>query len=83
MITTATFGKVFSCPVDGAVYTQPLWVPGITINGAVHNVLYVATQHDSVFAFDADANPCVQLWQASLLDAPHGGTADEGPVVWA
>jgi hypothetical protein len=82
MITTATFGKVFSCPVDGAVYAQPLWVPGVTINGAVHNVIYVATQHDSVFAFDADANPCVQLWQASLLDSAHGGTAGEGPVVW-
>ncbi len=82
MITTATFGKVFSCPVDGAVYTQPLWVPGVTINGAVHNVIYVATQHDSVFAFDADANPCVQLWQASLLDAAHGGTPGEGPVFW-
>ncbi|MGP0017691.1 MAG: hypothetical protein ACLPHP_03905 [Candidatus Sulfotelmatobacter sp.] len=82
MITTATFGKLFSCAVDGAVYTQPLWVPGVTINGAVHNVIYVATQHDSVFAFDADANPCVQLWQASLLDSAHGGTAGEGPVVW-
>lgn len=82
MITTATFGKVFSCAVDGAVYTQPLWVPGVTINGAVHNVIYVATQHDSVFAFDADANPCVQLWQASLLDTAHGGTPGEGPVFW-
>ena len=82
MITTATFGKLFSCPVDGAVYTQPLWVPGVTINGAVHNVIYVATQHDSVFAFDADANPCVQLWQASLLDTPHGGTPNETPVTW-
>jgi hypothetical protein len=82
MITTATFGKVFSCPVDGAVYTQPLWVPGVTINGAVHNVIYVATQHDSVFAFDADANPCVELWQASLLDSAHGGTPGEGPIAW-
>jgi hypothetical protein len=82
MISTATFGKVFSCPVDGAVYTQPLWVPGVTINGAVHNVIYVATQHDSVFAFDADANPCVQLWQASLLDSAHHGTPGEGPIAW-
>jgi len=81
-VTTATFGKLFSCPVDGAVYTQPLWVPGVTINGGVHNVIFVATQHNTVFAFDADANPCVQLWQASLLDSVHGGTAGEGPVVW-
>jgi hypothetical protein len=81
-VNTATFGKLFSCPVDGAVYTQPLWVPGLTIAGGVHNVIFVATQHDSVFAFDADASPCVQLWQASLLDSAHGGTPGEGPVVW-
>jgi hypothetical protein len=81
-VATATFGKLFSCPVDGAVYTQPLWVPGVSINGVLHNVIYVATQHDSVFAFDADANPCTQIWQASLLDTMHGGTAGETPVVW-
>lgn len=81
-VNTSTFGKLFSCPVDGAVYTQPLWVPGVSIGGALHNVIYVATQHDSVFAFDADANPCVQLWQVNLLDTMHGGTAGETPVVW-
>jgi hypothetical protein len=81
-VNTSTFGKLFSCPVDGAVYTQPLWVAGVTINGALHNVIYVATQHDSVFAFDADASPCAQIWQASLLDTMHGATAGEKPVVW-
>jgi hypothetical protein len=80
-VTTATFGKLFSCPVDGAVYTQPLWVPGVTIGGTFHNVVYVATQHDSVYAFDADASPCVTLWQANLLDTLHGGVGD-APVVW-
>jgi len=54
----------------------------VSIGGALHNVIYVATQHDSVFAFDADANPCVQLWQVNLLDTLHGGTAGETPVVW-
>jgi hypothetical protein len=81
-VTTSTFGKLFSCRVDGAVYTQPLWVPGVNINGTVHNVIYVATQHDSVFAFDADANPCMILWQVNLLDTLHGGTPGETPVVW-
>lgn len=81
-VTPSTFGKLFSCPVDGAVYTQPLWVPGVTVNGTVHNVVYVATQHDSVYAFDADSSPCVKLWQASLLDSMHGGTTGETPVVW-
>jgi hypothetical protein len=81
-VSTSTFGKLFSCPVDGAVYAQPLWVPGVSIGGALHNVIYAATQHDSVFAFDADASPCVTLWQANLLDTLHGGTSGEGPIVW-
>jgi hypothetical protein len=88
-VNTATFGKLFSCAVDGAVFTQPLWVPSLSINGGIHNVIFVATQHDTVFAFDADANPCVQYWQGSgslgevnLLDTLHGGTSGETPVVW-
>ena len=75
-VTTSTFGKLFSCTVDGAVYTQPLWVPGVSVNGALHNVVYVATQHDSVYAFDADTSPCVTLWQVNLLGS------GESPVVW-
>jgi hypothetical protein len=81
-VTTATFGKLFSCQVDGAVYTQPLWVPGLSIGGGTHNVIFVATQHDSLYAFDADASPCVTYWQVNLLDTMHGGTAGENPVVW-
>ncbi|HYM74653.1 MAG TPA: hypothetical protein VE377_01640 [Candidatus Dormibacteraeota bacterium] len=81
-VNSATFGKLFSCPVDGAVYTQPLWVSGMSIGGGTHNVLFVATQHDSVYAFDADASPCVTFWHANLLDTLHGGTANETPVKW-
>jgi len=79
-VTTATFGKLFSCPVDGAAYTQPLWVPGLNIGGQIRNAIFAATQHDSVYAFDADANPCSQLWHVDLLDAAHGGTSGEIPV---
>ena len=81
-VTTTSFGKLFSCSVDGAVYAQPLWVPGISVGGGTHNVLIVATQHDSVYAFDADASPCVMYWQAHLLDTVHGGTTGEGPITW-
>lgn len=90
-INTATFGKLFSCATatsaeaqagQGAVFTQPLWVPGLSIGGGFHNVIFVATQHDTIFAFDADANPCVTYWQVNLLDALHGGTAGEIPVFW-
>ena len=79
-VNTATFGKLFSCQADGAIYAQPLWVPNVTTSGATHNVIVVATQHDSVYAFDADASPCVTLWHANLLDSAHGGTSGETTV---
>ena len=79
-VNSSTFGKLFSCTVDGAVYAQPLWVANLTVNGAVHNVVYVATEHDGLFAFDADAAPCQSLWQVSLIDISHGGTGNETTV---
>ena len=79
-VNTSTFAKLFSCAVDGAVYAQPLWVANLTVSGSRHNVVLVATAHDSLYAFDADRSPCVQLWQVSLIDARHGGTAGEATV---
>jgi hypothetical protein len=76
-VAPASFGKLFSCIADGAVYAQPLWAANLTINGARHNVVFVASAHDSLFAFDADANPCVQLWSVSLIDTNHGANAGE------
>jgi hypothetical protein len=79
---TSGFGKLASCPVDGAVYAQPLWVANVSIAGAKHNVVYAATEHDGLFAFDADPvnNTCVKLWSVDLIDGGHGGTADETTV---
>jgi hypothetical protein len=79
-VNTSSFGKLFSCTVDGAIYAQPLWVANVDIDGAAHNVVYVATEHDSLYAFDADASPCEPLWQVSLIDVSHGGTGDETTV---
>jgi hypothetical protein len=79
-VNTSSFGKLFSCTVDGAVYAQPLWVANLSVGGAVHNVVFVATQHDSLYAFDADASPCTQLWKVSLIDTAHGGAAGETTV---
>ena len=62
-VTTATFGKLFSCAVDAAIYAQPLWVANLTISSGTHNVVFVATQHNTVYAFDADASPCATYWQ--------------------
>lgn len=79
-VNSSGFGKLFSCTVDGAVQAQPLWVANLGVGGAVHNVVFVATQHDSLYAFDADASPCETLWKASLLDTSHGGAAGETTV---
>lgn len=79
-VKTATFGKLFSCPVDGAIYAQPLWIANLTIGAAKHNVIVVATQHESVYAFDADVSPCSSLWHVNLLDSNHGGTGNETSV---
>jgi hypothetical protein len=71
-VTSSTFGRLFSCLLDGNAYAQPLYVANLAIPGSgIHNVVIVATEKDSVFAFDADANanPCVPLWQTSLIPA--------------
>jgi hypothetical protein len=77
-VNTATFGKIFSQAVDGFIYAQPLYVPNVTIAGGVHNVIYVASEGDSVYAFDADTNTGTKaglLWHASLIDTAHGAAA--------
>jgi hypothetical protein len=71
-VTSATFGKLFSCTVDGAVYAQPLWVPNVNIGGGTHNVIVVATMRDSVYVLDADTNPCQTYWKQTLI--PTGET---------
>jgi hypothetical protein len=65
-VQMSSFGKRFSQPVDGQIYAQPLYVPNVSIAGATHNVFYVATEGDSVYAFDADSSSAT-LWHTSLL----------------
>jgi hypothetical protein len=61
-------GKIFTLPVDGDIYAQPLFLSGVEIPGkGRHDVLFVATEHDSVYAFDAYGNPGSPLWQVSFL----------------
>jgi hypothetical protein len=82
-VNATQFGKLFSLKVDGQVYAQPLYVPKLTINGAVHNVLIVATEADSVYAFDADSNTganATYLWRASIIDTAHGAASGATPV---
>jgi len=53
-VTSNQFGKLYAANVDGFVSAQPLYMSNVLINGGTHNVVFVATQHDSVYAFDAD-----------------------------
>jgi hypothetical protein len=68
-VNSSTFGVLFSCHVDGYVYAQPLYIANLNVGGQTRNVLFVATEHDSVYAFDADSSSCVQLWQISFLSS--------------
>src|SRR6202795_3002653 len=87
-VNSNTFGKLFSYSIDGQAYAQPLYVAGVTIGtgpqaGTAHNVVFVATEHDSVYAFDADSNGgsnAAPLWKISLLDSAHGAGWGATPV---
>src|SRR5712692_2734511 len=67
------FGKLFALRVEGAIYAQPLYLPRLDIPGkGTHNVVFVATEHDSVYAFDADGRSAGPLWKASLANPDAG-----------
>ena len=82
-VRSNSFGKLFTQPVDGAVYAQPLYVAGLNIPAkGTHNVVLVATQHGSVYAFDADSNQGANaspLWQVSFIN-PAAGVVPLAPA---
>jgi hypothetical protein len=73
-VNSTTFGKLFSLPVDGLLFAQPLFMPGLSIGPQLHNVLFVATQHDSVYAWDADTASPTPLWHSSFINPSAGVT---------
>lgn len=75
-VNSNLFGKLFTYNVDGFVTAQPLYVSNVAIPGqGTHNVVYVVTQHDSVYAFDADSPGSLLLWYDSFVDASQGVTS--------
>src|SRR5579863_7490862 len=76
-VNSSTFGKLFVITVDGKVDAEPLYLAQVSIpNQGTHNVLYVATEHDSVYGFDADSG--TMLWQVSMLGAGETTSDDHG-----
>ncbi len=74
-VNSTQFGKVFSYPVDGQIFGQPLFVYNVSIpSQGKFNVVYVATENDSVYAFDADGVHSGTLWQDSFINPSKGIT---------
>jgi hypothetical protein len=74
-VNAAHFGKLFSRTVDGDVFAQPLYIPWLVLPGAgKRNVIFAATEHDSVYAFDANGTRDTHLWKTSFIDPQHGIT---------
>ncbi len=75
-VSSATFGKLNLLGTDGLVDAEPLYLSAVTIGGQTHNVLYVVTEHDSVYAFDADSG--AQLWKVSALGSGETTSDNHG-----
>jgi hypothetical protein len=75
-VNASGFGLLFVIPVDGKVDAQPLYVPNLTTSGGTHNVLFVVTEHGSVYGFDADKG--TQLWQVSTLGSGETTSDNHG-----
>ena len=68
-VNAARFGKLGAFGTDGVVYAQPLFIPSVEIpNQGPHDVLFVVTEHDSVYAFDANRPGAPPLWKVNFLD---------------
>jgi hypothetical protein len=81
-VKSSTFGKLFSRSVDGQIYAQPLYVANLTIpNRGPRNVVFVATEHDSVYAFDADGKSASPIWKRSFIDPANGITTAQSSAI--
>ncbi len=78
-VNSSQFGKLFSLRVDGDVYAQPLYLSDVQIQGkGMHKVVFVATEHDSIYAFDAEGQPRTPLWHVNFTKPDQGVTTVDG-----
>lgn len=77
VVNSSQFGKLRSYGVDGQIYAQPLYVPQLKMNGVLHDVAFVATENNTVYAFDADGLQSSPIWQKNL-GAPQPRNDVEG-----
>ena len=75
-VSSATFGLLRVLPGDGRVFAEPLYLSNLKVAGSLHNVVFVATEHNSVYAYDA--NTGTKLWQTTLTLSGTGGPALTG-----
>src|SRR3569833_4261640 len=85
-VNPGSFGKLFSLKVDSTVYPQPLYVPNLKMSdGQFHNVLFIETSNDTIYAFDADSNGGANaspIWKISLAATSHGAASGVTAIFW-
>jgi dTDP-4-dehydrorhamnose 3,5-epimerase-like enzyme len=82
VVNSTQFGKLRSYPVDGQLYAQPLFIPQLAIGGTKRNVVFAATENDTVYAFDADGTQTAPLWSVSLgAPSPRNDAEGVNPVI--
>ncbi len=75
-VSSATFGKIRILPADGLVDAQPLYLSSVTISGAAHNLVIVASEHGTVYAYDADTG--TKIWSVTTLKSGETTSDDRG-----
>jgi hypothetical protein len=74
-VNASSFGKLFSYPLDGFAYASPVYASSVSIPGqGTHEVVYVATEHDSIYAFDATGRTATPFWKDSFINPGAGIT---------
>jgi len=75
-VNSASFGKLFTLPADGLVDAEPLYLSAVSIGGVIHNVVIIASEHGTVYAYDADTG--ANLWHLTTLKSGETTSDNRG-----